>query len=1215
MTRFRSVLYLTAIACLLLALLGGSTFRSDGTALAQEGTAADTLPAVFTSDGNGVMEGYNIEGEFIDDETFENIFDVDPTDLEDLAVDYVTGVNIQSVFGASVLAADADTGAVFVSAGVVIDSSAIGFIMFDANFGEDDRLLTANLSRDNDDGPTQIVPDRAVDEILIVRGDTGLIDVYQYQPFISGFPIIHIDTLDLGIDDPEHVVAGDIGAVENDEAFGRFGEDGLAEIIVADPSTGEARFFDHTGEEIATLSGNLGFGPGDRLVMGNVNGVGGEDILVAHPDTGVVDMFDMTMNFSDKLLRRPLDSINVGFDADDQIDLVDVNGNGIQEILVAQADTSDADVFRYDLVEQTFFSEPSLPIGYSAGDLFTTLPIRYPDEDGDGLFDHWETDGVDVNGDGIIDIDLPSMGADFRHKDLFVEYDYASGEEPSRNAVQLVKDAFAASPVDAGGVLNPDREPGINIWIDTGGLTEGGQLVGDDLGGGEELPGSSVPANGICGTGSEFDDIKEEHFDPVRNHVFRYALSIDSPVDCDIGGQAEIGGNDFAEHINSDSSLTDSIDEAGMFMHELGHNLSLRHGGFENHNCKPNYISVMNYSYNFGIVRDGGVRTIDYAPAGVTGDQRGAAPLPPLVEEELDETSILDPTDDQNMLVFSDPDGNALRRLVNQAVNWNANTDADGNDIIDQDPVEANIDNVAIHDPCANSVIGDSTDQLVGHNDWQSIVMSVQNSDSSDAGVVEEPDFEEPTIDELLELEEQLHTSDLTLDLSAATDPAVAGTELDFTMTVENLGPNPADLPEVDLTLPDGLTFQDSDADCNDGSGEVICALDPIPVNDSTGFTVTVLVGADLVFDAGGTATVTTSATIEDTVEAAVDPDGGNNEASVETEVVAEADLEIVSFEATDAPLAILLDEATDVTLEKVVTNNGPSGPVDVDVTATAAPVGGGIEIEADPENPVTISGLDIEEDHSLTELFTLNCLKPGLYDVTFTNSVAARGAATTDPNADNNEAQLTVTVECIVPVAINIKPGDFPNVVDAENPRFPIPLAVLTTEAGEYRLPQGFDATTIDPQSVLLGTRDGIFDVASPTGSTERHNRGHIEDSFELDETTQDGDSDMVLHFLTRDSGLDGIRYRGVRARERSIIRNSENLNSSDVTRSCRRPMSVRIDSPVISHSLVGWRVGTASEASSSISKGRSLSARVRLPVRCWRREPRSVRPAISRS
>src|SRR5262249_55517603 len=39
--------------------------------------------------------------------------------------------------------------------------------------------------------------------------------------------------------------------------------------------------------------------------------------------------------------------------------------------------------------------------------------------------------------------------------------------------------------------------------------------------------------------------------------------------------------------------------QAGTFMHELGHNLGFRHGGGDNVNCKPNYLSVMSYSRQF----------------------------------------------------------------------------------------------------------------------------------------------------------------------------------------------------------------------------------------------------------------------------------------------------------------------------------------------------------------------------------------------------------------------------------------------------------------------------------------------------------------------------------------------------------------------------------------------------------------------------------------
>lgn len=41
--------------------------------------------------------------------------------------------------------------------------------------------------------------------------------------------------------------------------------------------------------------------------------------------------------------------------------------------------------------------------------------------DGDRLPDCWETTGIDWDGDGAVDIDLPAMGADLIRADIFVE--------------------------------------------------------------------------------------------------------------------------------------------------------------------------------------------------------------------------------------------------------------------------------------------------------------------------------------------------------------------------------------------------------------------------------------------------------------------------------------------------------------------------------------------------------------------------------------------------------------------------------------------------------------------------------------------------------------------------------------------------------------------------------------------------------------------------
>ncbi len=48
------------------------------------------------------------------------------------------------------------------------------------------------------------------------------------------------------------------------------------------------------------------------------------------------------------------------------------------------------------------------------------------DSDGDGLADLWETEGIDVDNDGQVDLrlDQPPYNADPEHKDMFVETDW-----------------------------------------------------------------------------------------------------------------------------------------------------------------------------------------------------------------------------------------------------------------------------------------------------------------------------------------------------------------------------------------------------------------------------------------------------------------------------------------------------------------------------------------------------------------------------------------------------------------------------------------------------------------------------------------------------------------------------------------------------------------------------------------------------------------------
>ena len=41
------------------------------------------------------------------------------------------------------------------------------------------------------------------------------------------------------------------------------------------------------------------------------------------------------------------------------------------------------------------------------------------------------------------------------------------------------------------------------------------------------------------------------------------------------------------------------FDYYSRFVHELGHGLSLGHGGTNGTNCKPNYPSLMNYAFDY----------------------------------------------------------------------------------------------------------------------------------------------------------------------------------------------------------------------------------------------------------------------------------------------------------------------------------------------------------------------------------------------------------------------------------------------------------------------------------------------------------------------------------------------------------------------------------------------------------------------------------------
>ncbi|MCM6776393.1 M66 family metalloprotease [Nocardia sp. CDC159] len=280
-------------------------------------------------------------------------------------------------------------------------------------------------------------------------------------------------------------------------------------------------------------------------------------------------------------------------------------------------------------------------------------PAALADSDGDGLADDWELKGYDANGDGRIDVDLPAMGANPRHKDIFVEMDYMNGRLPSGPALDRIVDVFAAAPV-----ANPDGRQGIAIHLDAGNA-RGAKY---NLGGGNQVPYD----NNLSPVDTEVDRIKGSNFNRNRSRIFHYMIWADSYNNgCSSGISLGIPADTFVVSLGPKCGWNAGDDHnVGTFIHELGHNLGLRHGGTDHVNYKPNYLSVMNYSFQFSGV-----------PLAAGGADFGYSSVNPaaLNESALNEGSGLGQTAAKWKTVYFCPD-NSRRRTANGAdkpIDWN----------------------------------------------------------------------------------------------------------------------------------------------------------------------------------------------------------------------------------------------------------------------------------------------------------------------------------------------------------------------------------------------------------------------------------------------------------------------------------------------------------------------------------------------------------------
>jgi hypothetical protein len=220
------------------------------------------------------------------------------------------------------------------------------------------------------------------------------------------------------------------------------------------------------------------------------------------------------------------------------------------------------------------------------------------DADEDGLANDWEVNGIpyiDSSGQAqryVLDFDGDgSSDADPQHKDLFVEVDAMLGQGLSSSAIGLVANAFADAPLN-----NPDGTTGVRLHTHVNETDLPVIAQWQPVSAGDCWPALPVPFEAYR---DAFFATPADRLSPARVQArakaVRYTI-IAAGASGNTGGCGEYPGDNSVIFA---AAYANDFDVATAWMHELGHNLNLGHGGHDTINGKPNYPSIMNYAYGY----------------------------------------------------------------------------------------------------------------------------------------------------------------------------------------------------------------------------------------------------------------------------------------------------------------------------------------------------------------------------------------------------------------------------------------------------------------------------------------------------------------------------------------------------------------------------------------------------------------------------------------